>query len=532
MVMFAFEFAVLTVLSLSTTARYALSLYEAIVIKRQIAFGRERLRQRPETRLSEEEINNTEIDAAGWEERGLWIFYLDIATDFFKLVLYLSFFCVLCVFYGMPIHIIRDVALTIRSFYKRIRDFVQYKHATRDMNARYPDATAEEILREDVCIICRENMTAWPDSTTHQGMEATHPDNQPLDERQRAKRLPCGHLLHFACLRSWLERQQICPTCRTPVIRNAPEPPNPNQAAGPAVQGEPRAINPPAGGPHTYTFGPFRLVFGARPVNQDGQLNPLAAGDARNPTEAILTRNSPTLSSVGVQAQLNQIEQHIAREISTLNHMSDQLQLLRALQSELARLRISQGVPGNLAPGSNYQYRQMSYPPPQQILQAYRQVPLGQGTQDFPAGLTIPENWTLHALHRIPGNTNVGTQTGHGGEGPPQQVQSVDAQPQGSDLALNRGSSNGPAEVSGTEYNTSSVEDKDSEAPALDPTYPSERIQPGRASADENSISIPEWGSAILHGRERDEQSRRESSQRKGKGKAVTVEDDADDMVG
>lgn len=78
--MFAFEFAVLAVLSLSTTARYALSLYEAVVIKRQIAFGRERLRQHPGTRLSEEEINNTEIDAAGWEERGLWVFYLDIAT--------------------------------------------------------------------------------------------------------------------------------------------------------------------------------------------------------------------------------------------------------------------------------------------------------------------------------------------------------------------------------------------------------------------------------------------------------------------
>lgn len=80
MVMFAFEFAVLTVLSLSTTARYALSLYETALIKRQIADGRERLRQRTENPLSEEEINSTNIDAAGWEEKGLWTFYLDIAT--------------------------------------------------------------------------------------------------------------------------------------------------------------------------------------------------------------------------------------------------------------------------------------------------------------------------------------------------------------------------------------------------------------------------------------------------------------------
>lgn len=78
--MFAFEFAVLTILSLSTTARYALSLYETAVIKRQIAHGREQLRHRTESPLSEEEANATDIDAAGWEEKGQWVFYLDIAT--------------------------------------------------------------------------------------------------------------------------------------------------------------------------------------------------------------------------------------------------------------------------------------------------------------------------------------------------------------------------------------------------------------------------------------------------------------------
>lgn len=42
------------------------------------------------------------------------------------------------------------------------------------------------------CIICREEMTT-------------------------AKRLSCGHLFHVQCLRSWLERQHTCPTCRAPV---------------------------------------------------------------------------------------------------------------------------------------------------------------------------------------------------------------------------------------------------------------------------------------------------------------------------
>ena len=50
------------------------------------------------------------------------------------------------------------------------------------------------IFRSDAtCIICREEMTT-------------------------AKKLLCGHLFHVHCLRSWLERQHTCPTCRAPII--------------------------------------------------------------------------------------------------------------------------------------------------------------------------------------------------------------------------------------------------------------------------------------------------------------------------
>lgn len=33
-----------------------------------------------------------------------------------------------------------------------------------------------------------------------------------------AKKLICGHLFHVHCLRSWLERQNTCPTCRALVV--------------------------------------------------------------------------------------------------------------------------------------------------------------------------------------------------------------------------------------------------------------------------------------------------------------------------
>lgn len=48
-----------------------------------------------------------------------------------------------------------------------------------------------------------------------------------------AKKLPCGHFFHVHCLRSWLERQQTCPTCRAPV--SAPETAPANAAEAPAA---------------------------------------------------------------------------------------------------------------------------------------------------------------------------------------------------------------------------------------------------------------------------------------------------------
>lgn len=45
------------------------------------------------------------------------------------------------------------------------------------------------------------------------------------------KRLPCDHIFHKSCLRSWFQRQQTCPTCRTSILRY-----NPAQGAGGAQQ--------------------------------------------------------------------------------------------------------------------------------------------------------------------------------------------------------------------------------------------------------------------------------------------------------
>ncbi|KAI9817753.1 MAG: E3 ubiquitin-protein ligase hrd1 [Pycnora praestabilis] len=494
MVMFAFEFAVLAVSSTSTAARYAISLTEAFIIRQQtlvkIAERRDELRlarideadQReapadgsaavPEE-IGEEEVDEMDIDVPGWEDKGRWIFYLDLTTDFFKLVIYISFFSILLTFYGLPIHIMRDVFLTTRSFCKRIADFLRYRNATRDMNERYPDATGDEIAREDTCIICREEMRPWqqpnnePAPADGANVEARPARRapSPIDERSRPKKLPCGHILHFGCLRSWLERQQICPTCRRPVlvtdtIRAAqnqqardrfaeqamamggqPQPNNlhgnngANGVAGQGAQNNGRIIN----------FGPFRIGFGIGQANlvqnlaqrmnngQPGQFQgqqgnvpgrqPIGFGIGFGRQAPANQNTAAQFSPSDVSTQLHRIELQIMQQINDLRATADQMHLVRALQGELARLRIAQGNGGNNAAGGAMGLPalpqatnmltnpirpliQNSLAPQQpQPVQAFGPNPerpaMGAGHQDLPAGITLPEGWSVLPLQRI-----------------------------------------------------------------------------------------------------------------------------------
>ena len=154
-----------------------------------------------------------------WSDKGMYILYLDLIVDFIKLVAYFIFFCVLVYYYGLPLHIIRDLYLTFRSFLKRLTDVIKYRRATNNMDARYPTATIEDLLETDrVCIICREEMG-------NDMLNNLEGQVQPRDVLAAPKKLVCGHIFHMRCLKSWLERQQSCPTCRRSVLEVAPPPP-------------------------------------------------------------------------------------------------------------------------------------------------------------------------------------------------------------------------------------------------------------------------------------------------------------------
>ncbi|XP_061357341.1 ERAD-associated E3 ubiquitin-protein ligase HRD1B-like isoform X1 [Gastrolobium bilobum] len=125
-----------------------------------------------------------------WERKPVFTFYLELVRDLLHLSMYLCFFLVIFINYGVPLHLIRELYETFRNFKVRVADYIRYRKITSNMNDRFPDATPEELNASDAtCIICREEMTT-------------------------AKKLICGHLFHVHCLRSWLERQHTCPTCR------------------------------------------------------------------------------------------------------------------------------------------------------------------------------------------------------------------------------------------------------------------------------------------------------------------------------
>jgi E3 ubiquitin-protein ligase synoviolin len=507
MVMFLFEFAILTTSSFATSFRYCISLIEAKVVKKQTQERllerrrevreerAEMIRQREaavaaagegsdavpsdEPLPSEDDVDEMDIEVPGWETKGHWVLTLDLITgksallaspftsahylDFVKLGIYVTFFVILLMFYGLPIHIMRDLFLTARSFTKRLTAFMKYRRATRDMNKLYEDATVEDIQREDTCIICREEMRPWSVTNPQPPLAAPGaiPPARPattVNERSRPKKLPCGHILHLGCLKSWLERQQMCPTCRRSVVvdpqqaqRDAANINPAGGAAQPALPGQqdgagapPPAANRGAGrGMRMLNLGPVRIGFGQANLQdlaqglggaQPGQENAAGGGPRVYGLELGIPRrlqpqpqqpaqggaNSSTSSTL--QDHLQQVEQQIVAEIRSLQITQQELQLVQLLQAELARLRLIQsGQADSLT--ANFQMPQMpqlgplagrhapvvTMPVPQMQRHGARSnaAAIPAGSADLPPGVTIPEGWSLLPLQRFDGLTGV-----------------------------------------------------------------------------------------------------------------------------
>lgn len=369
-----------------------------------------------------------------------------------KLAIYLTFFIILLMFYGLPIHIMRDLFMTARSFLKRLTAFHRYRNATKDMNIRYEDATVEDIRREDTCIICREDMRPW--SVTNPQAPPVLPGALPparpaasTNEKTRPKKLPCGHILHLGCLKSWLERQQVCPTCRRPVdsppvqapgtaanngnpAAPAPQPNVPGQQNGP----QPAPPRAPGRGMRMLNIGPLRVGFGQANLRDFQQMGAPQAGQDNDPGPRVYglelgfprraqpqpavpnsSTTTTTIPATAIPEHLQQIEQQIAAQIRNLQATQQELQIVQLLQTELARLRLSRNgaaeplFPAVPTPHTAHQSSRHAAPLAQ--MQRHRApanpVAIPAESADLPPGVTIPEGWSLLPLQRLDSVANV-----------------------------------------------------------------------------------------------------------------------------
>ncbi|XP_051944851.1 E3 ubiquitin-protein ligase synoviolin [Xyrauchen texanus] len=209
-----------------------------------------------------------------WDNKAVYMLYTELFTGFIKVLLYMAFMTIMIKVHTFPLFAIRPMYLAMRQFKKAVTDAIMSRRAIRNMNTLYPDATPEDLQATDnVCIICREEMVTG------------------------AKKLPCNHIFHSSCLRSWFQRQQTCPTCRMDVLRasqpnQTPAPPPPQAPAPAAPANVPPPVNVAPGmipqfPPGLFPFwGPFP---GAPPP-------PAAPGGQA-------TTNTPQASADGTQTQ-------------------------------------------------------------------------------------------------------------------------------------------------------------------------------------------------------------------------------------
>jgi E3 ubiquitin-protein ligase synoviolin len=160
----------------------------------------------------------------GLQYKGFYIMILDILCDGLKFVIYVAFFSLVFVHYGLPIHIVREVWICFLTFQQRLLSFIRYMRLTRRLDERLEDASPEEIEHAGNCLICREAMTS-------------------------GKKLSCSHVFHIDCLRMWLQHQQSCPLCRTEIKDSRPVPAEvAAAAAADAAAARPGVVPPVDGG--------------------------------------------------------------------------------------------------------------------------------------------------------------------------------------------------------------------------------------------------------------------------------------------
>jgi len=164
-ILFGFEAAIMLVSAISTLLSYGLHVVDYVIHSR----------------------------GKSWHGKSTVSFAFEVASEACKFIFYVCFFTIIFTYYGLPFNLVRDVWVSYVNLRRKLESFRKYRQLTSNMNEQFDDATEKELTAcGHVCIICRDHM-------------------------KKGKRLTCGHVFHFFCLRDWLQQQQTCPTCRAEI---------------------------------------------------------------------------------------------------------------------------------------------------------------------------------------------------------------------------------------------------------------------------------------------------------------------------
>lgn len=178
------------------------------------------------TNFDSDEIESDDDDDDEQEFEGKFIYekYIDFITKLFDVILDLTF--------GIPFKFrtfyIKDLVMDTVVLVKRGVDISTMWKNNAKLNDKLPDIIPEDLIDHDnICIVCMDDLVELSHERRHkvevnngddQHVLFTQEDINSMSKNKRPKILPCGHMLHFSCLKHWMERSQTCPTCRLSVF--------------------------------------------------------------------------------------------------------------------------------------------------------------------------------------------------------------------------------------------------------------------------------------------------------------------------
>eukprot|EP00921_Rhytidocystis_pertsovi_P022390 GHVQ01035776.1.p1 GENE.GHVQ01035776.1~~GHVQ01035776.1.p1 ORF type:complete len:432 (-),score=138.11 GHVQ01035776.1:630-1925(-) len=170
----------------------------------------------------------------------------------------------------LPLYMAADVIQVMRTLYQKIRSFQKYRLLTKNMEQRFADATSSELEEADTCIICRDVL--------YEG----------------SKKLPCNHVFHLECLKSWFVQQQSCPTCRAEIPTDLPLP---SREAQPAAAVAAAAAEDRAASATSPSVSPQSVIEAASASSSSTPSSPLSASSVAKASSHAAAASSIAMAS-------------------------------------------------------------------------------------------------------------------------------------------------------------------------------------------------------------------------------------------